>query len=128
MKTEEFLSTAGETFEYGRIYLTNQKKLIRLEIAEKMAKTTSALITAMVMGFFLALFTIFLSIAAGFWLGKIWASYSLGFLVITLFYGILGGLAYFFRTPMVTNPILMLILNTVLDDDDEDAHFSETMK
>lgn len=120
MKTEDLLSTAGETFEYGRIYLTNQKKLIRLEVAEKMAKTTSSLITALVMGFFLSLFTIFLSIAVGFWLGKIWASYPLAFLVVTLFYAVLGGLAYLFRTQMITNPVLVLILKTVLDDDDDE--------
>lgn len=117
MKTEDLLNTAGETFEYGRIYLTNQKKMIRLEVAEKMAKTTSSLITAMVMGFFLSLFTIFFSIAIGFWLGKIWASYPLAFLAVTAFYGVLGGLAYIFRTSLITNPVLVLILTTILDDD-----------
>jgi uncharacterized membrane protein YqjE len=120
MKTEDLLSTAGETFEYGRIYMTNQKKLIRLEVAEKMAKTTSSLVTGMMMFFFLSLFIIFLSIAAGFWLGKIWSSYSLAFLMVTLFYAILGGLAFLFRKQMITNPVLVLILNTVLDDDDSD--------
>lgn len=121
MKTEDLLNTAGETFEYGRIYLTAQKKLIRLEVAEKMAKATSALITAMALGFFLSLFTVFLSIAVGLWLGEVWASYPLAFLVVTLFYGVLGGLAYLFRIQMITNPVLMLILQTVLDDDDDES-------
>lgn len=123
MKTENLLNTAGETFEYGRIYITNQKKLIRLEVAEKMAKTTSSLVTGMVMFFFLSLFIIFLSIAAGLWLGEIWKSYPLAFLIVTLFYGVLGGLAYIFKNQMITNPVLVLILNTVLDDHDDDDNF-----
>lgn len=120
MKTEDLLSTAGETFEYGRIYLSNQKRLIRLEVAEKLAKTTSSLVTVTVLALLGSFFMLFLSIAGGFWLGSILGSYALGFLVITAIYGLFGGFMYFMRASLVTNPILMYILNTILDDDDDD--------
>ena len=66
--TDEILSSAGETFEYARQYMKQQGDYIRLEAAERISKTTSAMMTALVLGIFSMLVLIFLSLAAAFWL------------------------------------------------------------
>lgn len=115
MKTEELLASTGETFEYARQYIDQQKQLILLEVAEKTAKTTSSLITSAIIGFLAVLFLIMLSITVGFWLGKIWDSYAAAFLVITGFYAMLGLTIYFFQKQFITNPILDKVLSELLD-------------
>ena len=116
MKTEELLQSTGETFEYARQYVQQQKELIKLEIAEKTAKTISSLVTIAVLAFLAAIFLIMLSIALGLWLGEMWGSYGAAFLIVAAVYGILGGIVYFFQQSGVTNPILNKILSEMLDD------------
>ncbi|MBK9018133.1 MAG: hypothetical protein IPM82_31080 [Saprospiraceae bacterium] len=40
----------GETFEYARQYMKQQGDYVRLEAAERISKTTSAMMTALVLG------------------------------------------------------------------------------
>ncbi len=115
MKTDQMLSAVGETVEYGRQYIEQQKDYIRLEVAEKLAKTTSKLVTMAVVSFLAIMVLILLSVTIGFWLGSVWDSYALAFLCVTGFYALLAVVFYFFRREMVTNPVLSMIIGEMLD-------------
>lgn len=112
---EEVLQTAGETFEYANQYVQKQIELFKLESAEKVAKSTSSIITLAVIGFLATLVTIMLSIAIGFAIGEMVGSYALGFLVITGFYTLVALLVYYFKRQLVTNPILSTVLESFFD-------------
>lgn len=113
--TDEILTSAGETFEYARQYIKQQGDYIRLEAAERISKTTSAMVTALVLGIFSMLVLIMLSLAAAFWIGNVIGSYALAFVIISGVYGLLGLVMYAFRRQLVTNPTLKLILNAFFD-------------
>jgi hypothetical protein len=117
--TDEILDSAGETFEYARQYLKQQGDYIRLEAAERVSKTASAMVTALVLGALSLLVLIMLSLAAAFWLGNAMGSYAEAFVVIAVFYCLFGGILYIFRRQLVTNPTLKLMLNAFFDRENE---------
>jgi len=115
MKAEELLTTAGETVEYAKIYIEQQKDYFRLETSKRLAKTTSNLVTVAVLAFLSFMVLIFLTIAIGFLLGSYFGSYGLAFLGLTVFYLILSILIFYFKKQIITNPILTLIIREMLD-------------
>jgi hypothetical protein len=115
--TDDLLTSAGETFEYARHYIKLQGDYIRLEAAERISKTTSAMVTAMVLGIFSLLVLIMLSLAAAFWLGDKMGSYAQAFLIVSVAYSFIGSVVYIFRRRLITNPTLKLMLNAFFEDE-----------
>ncbi|MEM6967161.1 MAG: phage holin family protein [Bacteroidota bacterium] len=115
MKTEELLSTTGETIEYAKMYMEQKADHFRLETAKRLARTTSNLATVAVVAIFGLMVMIFFSLAVGLLLGEYWDSYGLAFSVLTLFYVLLAFLVYTFKKQIITNPILTLIIREMLD-------------
>ena len=112
---EEILQTAGETFEYANLYVQKQIELLKLEGAERVAKSTSSIVTLAVLAFLATMVTVMLSITIGFALGEALGSYALAFLIITGVYTLFGLLVYFFKKQLVTNPILSVVLASLFD-------------
>jgi hypothetical protein len=117
--TDEILTSAGETFEYARQYIKQQGDYIRLEAAERISKTTSAMVTAFVLGIFSLLVVIMLSLAAAFWLATKLGSYPEAFIILAVAYALLGSLVYLFRRQLVTIPTLKLMLNAFFERENE---------
>ncbi len=115
--TDDLLTSAGETFEYARHYIKLQGDYIRLEAAERISKTTSAMVTALVLGIFSLLVLIMLSLAAAFWLGDKMDSYAQAFLIVSVAYSFIGSVVYIFRRRLITNPTLKLMLNAFFEDE-----------
>lgn len=113
--TDEILFSAGETVEYARQYIRQQGDYIRLEAAERIAQTTSAIVTAAVLAFFGALVLIMVSVAGGFWLGKKMGSNAEAFLVVAAVYAVLGTIMFLFRRQFITNPTLNIVLNAFFE-------------
>lgn len=115
MKPEELLSSVGETVEYGRLYIEQQKNYIQLEVAERLAKTTSQLVTLAVVAFLAIMVVIFLSVAGALFLANVMNSYPLAFLTVTAIYTLAAVLVFYFKKTLVTNPVLTLIIKEMLD-------------
>ena len=131
--TDEILASAGETFEYARQYVKQQGDYIRLEAAERISKTTSAVVTALVLGIFSMLVLIMLSLAAAFWLGSKLGSYAEAFVIVSAAYCLLGSLMYICRRRFLTNPTLKLVLSAFFEKENEEqgrknGATSKTMK
>lgn len=107
---EDILQNVGETIEFANQYLQREIALLKLDGAEKVAKSTSAIITLGVIGFLVGMVFIMLSLAIGFWLGDIMNSYAQAFFVITAVYAFLAFIVYFFRKTLVADPVLAIIL------------------
>ena len=115
MKPDNLLSSAGETFEYARLLITQQRDYLQLEMAKRLAKTTSKLMTLVVTSFFMMMVVLFLSIAIGLLLGQYWNSYGLAFLCLTAGYLLIAILVLIFRKQIITNPILSTIIKELTD-------------
>ncbi len=111
----ELLQQAGESFEYANQYVQKQVDLFKLESAERIAKTTSSLVTAAVLFMIATLVIIMLSITVGIWLGSLLGTYSGAFLIVTGLYTLAGLLVYFFREQLVTNPVLSNVLESFFE-------------
>lgn len=113
--TEELLENVGETTEYARQFAQKQYDYIRLVVVERTAKVASTLITTIVVTFFIILAVIMLSLTLGFYLGNLFKSYPLGFLVVAGFYCLLALVVHLLRRQLVTNPIIGMIIKDMLD-------------
>jgi hypothetical protein len=71
-------------------YFDARLKLIKLETFEKIAKVTAALFSSLMVALLAFFLLFFLSLSAGFYLGKIFDSNALGFLTVTGIYLILA--------------------------------------
>jgi pilus assembly protein TadC len=115
--TENMFQAAGETIQHARQYLEQQGDLIRLEVAERLAKVSSALVTFFVLSIFAILFFSMLSIAGAFWLSKLLGSYEAAFLTIAFVHALLGALVYLFRRRLITNPSVRAVLEAFFEKD-----------
>ena len=110
---------AGEIIGYAKAYGEQQVRLVKLDMAERFSKVTSGLALLMVL-FILALFILLLlSIAAGLYLGNIWNSYATAFLALSGFYVLVGLVLIVFKKSLIINPILSVVLNEMLDQDEK---------
>jgi hypothetical protein len=111
MERENLLEKSGEMYAYIQEYVKLQTEYFRLEAAEKTGKIVSSLV---VMGIFMiigAFILMMFSLAAGMYLGKIFQSYPMAFLVLMGFYLILGLVLYVIRHRWITTPIIKSIIN-----------------
>ncbi len=116
MKTDELISSAGETVEYASQYIQQQIDYLRLETAGKIAKTISNLITVGVVAVLILMVVLFLSVAFAFFLGTLLDSYALAFLCVAGFYALAAISFIYFKRMMITNPVLNMIIKNMLDD------------
>ncbi len=115
MKPNELLSSSGETIEYARQYIQQQVNYLRLETAKRIALTTSSLITICVIAVLLLMVVVFFSIALGLYLGVLFNSYALAFLVIAGFYFLVTVFVIYFKEKIITNPVLNIVIKNMLD-------------
>ena len=112
---EKFLEAAGETAEYTRQYVKLQLDYLRLEAAEKLAKTASSVISTMVIAALGLLALTMLSLAAAFYLGDLWNALPLAFLAVAGFYALLALLVLMFKKHLLTNPLLSTFIRSIFD-------------
>ncbi|MBK9335318.1 MAG: phage holin family protein [Lewinellaceae bacterium] len=108
--TEPLLESAGETAEYIRQYVKLQVDYFRLETAERIAKVTSSVMAMLALGALGLIALLMLSLAAAFYLGNLWHSYTLAFLCVAGFYIALALLIQLFKDRWLTNPLLTSII------------------
>lgn len=101
-------------------YLDARINLFKLDAYEKIAKVTAALFSSVVvalLGFFLLFF---LSLSAGFYLGGIFGSISLGFLVVAAVYLVLFVFVLLAKKDFMEKFIIDRILGELMKKEGED--------
>lgn len=104
-------------------YFDARLKLIKLETFEKIAKVTAVLFSSLVVALLAFFLLFFLSMSAGFYLGKIFDSLALGFLAVTGLYLILFVLVMLMKKDLLENFLIERIIGelTKKEGDDEQA-------
>ena len=91
-------------------YLEVKLDLIRLHTAENLSRIFSNVAAVLVIGYLLFFILLFVSFAAGFYIGSLLDSNELGFLCIAGFYTLLLILFLAFRKQIVERPTIQVIV------------------
>ena len=105
-KTEKFTKTSID--------------LLKLNMVEKTADIVSSVASGVTVILIVAMFTLFLNIGLGLWIGELLQSNYLGFLIVSGFYLIVAIVIYFYQDRLLKNPIsdktvMKLLKNVNLD-------------
>ena len=87
-------------------YIEVKLDLIRLHTAENLSRIFSNVATIAVIGYLLFLIILFISFAAGFYIGSLLDSNELGFLCVAGFYTLLLIVFLAFRKQIVERPVI----------------------
>lgn len=123
-EVDELLYKSGETVEFAKQYVEQQKQLIKLDVAEKTATLVSSAVTGLVLAVVGLLVLLFASLTLAFALGALFDSYALGFLAVTLLFVIVALVVNALKRKLVTNPVLSAVITKFFDDnaDDDDTN------
>ncbi len=91
-------------------YIEVKLDLIRLHTAENLSRIFSNVATIAVIGYLLFFIILFISIAAGYYIGSLLDSNELGFLCVAGFYSLLLVLFLVFRKKIVERPVIKAIV------------------
>ena len=110
-REKDFVENLGETIGYIEAFAERKIQLAKLEVAEKVAKTTATMATGMIL---MALFPVVLcvlSVAVGFLLVESFGwSFAASFFLLTGIYVAIGALLVIFRKALLTNPVLETVI------------------
>lgn len=90
-KTEKFTKTSID--------------LLKLNMVEKTADIVSSVTSGLTVILIVAMFTLFLNIGLGLWIGELLQSSYMGFLIVSGFYLIVAIVIYFYQDRLLKNPI-----------------------
>jgi hypothetical protein len=105
-------------------YVEVKIDLLKLHTAEHLSRLLSNAATLVITGYLLFLILLFLSFAAGFFLGTILGSNEAGFLCVAGFYFLIMLLFLSFRKQILEKPIIKAVVSFLFPkfDDDEKKH------
>lgn len=103
-----------------RHYLNMRLNYLSLMLSRRFALFTSFVLTAIILAALIGFVLIMLSFAFVFWYGKSVGTYHHGFLIMGLFYTLVGLTVYFTRKQMFINPIIRKMNEKISSPVDED--------
>jgi Zn-dependent protease with chaperone function len=117
---EKIFAIVEELTENLKKYASVKLESAKLNAAEKSSVLVSNAIAMMVVALVFILFFFFASIALaiflGVWLNKLW----LGFILVALFYLIIGILVWWFRQKIIQLPLMNALLKQLIKTEDEE--------
>jgi hypothetical protein len=100
---KEQITLVEELFEKIKILGQSTIELVKLRFYRKFADVIALSLSHLLIGLIFALMLLFFHIALAFWLGELLGEIYFGFLIIGIFYGILGLLlVLFYRKALLT--------------------------
>lgn len=111
----EFSGLFSAIKDYLRLYYD----LLKLEVVDSVTVGTAAMVSSIVLLFFVLLFLLFFSFATALYLDNLLNSSYLGFFIVSVFYLFLLIMAFLFRKTLFEKPIAGSILKRMMDEKDE---------
>ena len=111
------LEKLEQLFSHFKEYLTNHVKIIKIEIAEKIATIVSTLISLFWVSIFVVLFVIFLGVSLALFLGELTGSYYIGFLIVSGFYLLLAIILWKGKNRFIKIPVMNFLLRQLFKAD-----------
>lgn len=124
---ESFATNKDKLFEKVENYANTSIDLLKLNAVEKSADVISSLSYQVVLLLIVAMFTLFVNIGIGLFIGKLLGAYYLGFFIVSTFYLILAVIIYLFRNKLLKTPVSNMIVTKLLKKVDLDAILKSNM-
>lgn len=97
-------------------YLSTRYDLMVLKASEKVSIIGSIATVSVVLGIFLILFILFVSVSAGFFLSDLTGSYATGFLLLSSIFLLVFILIFIVRKKWIIEPIKNKLIRAMFDD------------
>ena len=97
-------------------YLSTRYDLMVLKASEKVSVIGSIATVSVILGIFLILFVLFVSVSAGFYLSEMTGSYASGFLLLSTIFLFLFIVVFMVRKKWIIEPIKDKLIRTMFDD------------
>ena len=121
MENTNFGAPLKEAFDSLKVYIDQQVKYNKLLLGKKMGNVAYYGTLLFLFGFLASLILIFLSFGFVWWFSDSgYGDTYIGFLLISLFYAILGTIIYLTRKRLIAKPIRKILGNILCDQEDED--------
>lgn len=111
---ENIAAQIEKLYEKAENYSKTGFELLKLNTVDKTSDVISSLSVVLVLSFVVAVFTLFVTLAAGILIGKWLSDYALGFFIISGFYVVLGLVLYTFRKNLIKIPIDNIVVSVLL--------------
>ena len=111
---ERIATSVDLLFEKVEDYSKTSIELLQLKAISKSADVLSSVTALIAVGIVAALFTLFLNIGLGLYLGKLLGDYYLGFFVVSGFYFLMGLIIYFTKDRFIKQKISDLVISKLL--------------
>lgn len=99
-------------------YISSRILLLKIEGTEKLSETLAVLFKKIMLLMFLGSFVLFLSLALALWLGKVFGSIVIGFLILAGIHLFILLVLYILRKPLLERTIKNEIVRTVFKQSD----------
>jgi len=106
MKHEDIVENFSDLKEELKEYAESSFNLIRLHIVEQLSRHISGFIVKAGILYILFFGLIFLSMALAFFLGELFESYGLGFLIVAGIYFLIALIFYLLRKVLIEKPVI----------------------
>jgi hypothetical protein len=100
-----------------RHYIETRMKILLLDTTDKASSTISSIASMLLLAVSLIFVLLFLSIGAALWIGNSFGETSMGFLIIGLFYLVVGIILYAGRKSIIKTPVANSMLNSFYSDE-----------
>ncbi len=101
-------------------YISSRILLLKIQGAEKLSKAIAVLFRRIVLLLFAGSFIFFLSIAFALWIGSIYNSNLIGFLVLAGVHFLILLLLYVFRKPLLERTVKNEIVRSIFEESDDE--------
>ena len=102
-------------FDKAEDYSKTSIELLKFKVIEKSADVLSSITSLIAIGIVVALFTLFLNIGLGLYIGKLLGDYYFGFFVVSGFYFGLATIIYVLKESYIKAKIADLIISKLID-------------
>ncbi len=114
LEMESETNVVGPLIERAEQYSKVTIELAKLKLIDKSADVSSTLLSRLFLTIVMVIFTITLTIAIALWLGDLLGKNYYGFLLITLFYGLIGVVSVLIH-PLIKARISNMIIAQILN-------------
>lgn len=111
---ERIATTVEMLFEKVENYSKTTIELLQLKAISKLTNVISSVTALIAVGIVVALFSLFLNIGLGLYLGELFGAYYLGFFAVAGFYLLLGLIIYMLKDTFIKRKISDLIISTLI--------------
>jgi hypothetical protein len=128
MNKVNMATSVDKLYEKAKKYTETSTELLALKAVDKSADVLSSLTAIILIVIVVAMFTLFINIGLGLFIGKLLNQYYLGFFIVSAFYLVLAFVLYVYKNELIKSPVANLIITKLLKSRHSDLNIFDKLK